>query len=538
MASAERYVFIFYAGDSPEDRDFAQRIADGVRSFCSPRLVNVDELERMDDAGASRPERFCGVPIYVLSPAMLRLPYYRQKLVAGTPSRNLPGRSVFYICCGITAAEIPDQYPDLRPLFFDVMVGDGADLPTMVAELRAYIDCASDRMGFNKRLSLFVKYVAAMVMYPVGTVGYLAYFAAFFTAPWLLFSLLLTSGSAALETVAACHVLYAAGYGINLVRPLDLWPWLGPAWSIGAAPPGVHADSVRSLRSFLDAIGPWQQMADAARMLKFGVLCWLVIPGAAVLGGGKWVWAGTAALLLGLAMPRLWSAALLFLTRRAYWSLGMTDEEMERTDRFFSPWGFGITTELDYRHRATRGGHLVHHPWFRRPPNVFISYAWRDEERTPVAQALQRTISGMGIPCFLDTRRIPGKFASWRARVVDEILDCTHFIVVLGPSVNEAQVMHREVKTALQRWNTELEPAVICVVEPEVAAPLSAEKVRPELEYLLHEAPKITYSEATRGDVIGHLLSQRRRGGLWRDWLAMLRPAARLRQFVENQSLG
>ena len=352
-----------------------------------------------------------------------------------------------------------------------------------------------------------------------------------------LLSLLLTGGQPTLETAAACHALYAAGYAVNLVRPLDLWPWLGPAWFIGAAPPGGHADSVCTLRSFLDAVGPWQQMADTARMLKFGALCWLVIPGASVLLGSERAWAGGAALVLGLAMPRLWSAALRFTSRRAYWTLGMTDEEMERTARFFSPWGFGITTEFDYRRRGTRGGQLVHRPWFRKPPNVFISYAWRDEERTPVAKTLQQTISRMGLPCFLDTRRIPGKFASWRARVVDEILDCTHFIVVLGPSVHEAQVLHREITTALQRWNTELEPAVMCVVEPEVAAVLSTDKATPELKYLFHEAPKMTYSEATRADVMTHLLFQRRRGGLWQDWIALLRPAARLRRFLETQSV-
>ena len=109
----------------------------------------------------------------------------------------------------------------------------------------------------------------------------------------------------------------------------------------------------------------------------------------------------------------------------------MTDEEMERTARFFSPWGSGITSELDYRYLVTRGGQLMHRSWLRKPPKVFISYAWRDEKDFPVAETLQQMVSEMGIPCFLDKRRISGKFASWRMHIVDEILQCTHFFVVL-----------------------------------------------------------------------------------------------------------
>jgi hypothetical protein len=236
-------------------------------------------------------------------------------------------------------------------------------------------------------------------------------------------------------------------------------------------------------------------------------------------------------------MPQLWSIALRYLTRRAYWILGMSDEEMERTARFFSPWGFRITTEFEYRYRGTHGGQLMHRPWLRKQPKVFISYAWRDEEHTSAARTLQQTISHIGMPCFLDRRQIPGKFASWRVYVTDEILRCTHFFVVLGPNVHEAQVMHREIRTALQRWNTELEPAMVCVVEPEVAAALERENLSPELQYLLQEVPKITYAEAACSDIVARLLFQRRRQGLWQDWLTLLWPAKRLQRFLEVESV-
>jgi hypothetical protein len=268
------------------------------------------------------------------------------------------------------------------------------------------------------------------------------------------------------------------------------------------------------------------------------VLSWLGIPGMAAFWKSSRAWMGGAAFLLGLTVPRLWSTALRYLVRRAYWESGLSDEELDRTARFFSPWGSGITTESDYRFGGTHGGRmLVHRPWFSRRPHVFISYAWRDEEQTPAARILQQTVARINVPCFLDTRKIPGKFSSWRARVADEILDCTHFFLVLGPNVNEAQVVHREIKTALQRWNTELEPAVLCVVEPEVSDGLERSKLSPELKYLLHQAPKLTYAEAAQQEVLEILLFQRCRQGLCRDWVTLLRPAARLRGFLKCRSI-
>ena len=537
-APVDRAVCLFHAGN-PVDRDFAQRIADRIRSFCSPQLIDVDELEQMDEAGALRPEGFQGIPVYVMSPALLRPFQYRQKLVTATPSRNLPGRSVFYICHGVTTAEVRAQYPDMENLFLDVMVGEEADLQELVVELRDYIEHVSDQVGLWARLRLLATFLATNVMYLTGIVAYYTYLAAFLSALWLLWSLLLTGGQRRLETAAACHVLYATGYGINRVRPLDLWPWLGPAWGIGKRPPGVHADSGRTRDNFLDAIGPWQRTMETARMLKFCALCWLAIPGGAALVGSDWAWAGGAAFVVGIAMPQLWSIALRSLTRWAYWALGMTNQEMERTARFVSLWGLKITTEAEYKHRGTRGGSLiVHRPWLPKSLNVFISYARCDEERSPMAELLQQMISRMGVPCFLDRRRISGKFASWRTHVVNEILNCTHFFVVLGPNARDAHMMHREIRTALQRWNTELEPAVVCVVEPEVAAELEAKKLSPELQYLLHEAPKITYAEAARRDILSRLMLQRRRQGLWQDWRALLWPSERLRRFLEIESVG
>ena len=534
----DRRVCVFHAGDDRGDRDFANRILDLIRPFCSPQLINVDELERLDDAGTPRSEAFRGVPVYVLSHAMLQPRHRRWKLVSGTPGRNLPGRCVFYICHGITTTEVRPRYPELAKLFLDVMVGEESDLPAMVEELEAYIEHAPDHVGLAKRLRLVARFLAVNALYWIGAVGYLAYFAAFVTAVWLFYSLLLTGGQPDLETAAACHVLYGAGYGINVVQPLDLWPWLGPARSIGVKASGAHPDSTRTIGTFLDAALPWLDMVERARMLKFGSLCWLVIPGASTLVGTDAAWAGSAAFVVGVAMPPLWSVAVRFFTRRAYWTLGMSDAEMARTSRFFSPLGFEFTNESEYRYRATRGGTLVRRPWFRKRPRVFISYAWRDEKRTAAAHTVEQTISRMRLRCFLDDRRIPGKFTSWRARLIDEVLDCTHLVVVLGPDVMEAQVVHREIRTALQRWCTELEPAVVCVVEPDVAAMLDREELSPELKYLLHEAPKLTYEESTRSDIVARLVLQRRRQGLCEDWLTLLRPAARLRRFVAMESLG
>lgn len=534
----KRPVLIFYAGDDPQDSVFAQRIADSIGSFCAPQLINVDETERQDLAFRQRSERYLGVPIYVVSDAMLQLPH-RPKLEKATPRRNLPGRSVFYICRGVTVAEIKDTYPDLRKLFDDVMVGEEADMPVLLQELKEYLEHTPDQVGLGRRLLLLAQFLAVNLMYLVGAAGYYAYFAAFLTVVWLLWSLLLTGGDSGMETAAACHALYATGYAINRVRPLDLWPRMGPAWAIGERAPGGHSDSNRTLAAFLDAIGPWQRTAEAARRIQFLVLCLLAIPGLAALAGVRrpW-WYGSAAFVLGLTMPRLSSAAMRSLKRWAYWDLGMTEEEMKRTARSLSKYGVENSSAYEYRYLEVRGGRLLHRPWLRKRPRVFISYARRDEALTPAASILEHTISKLGFSCFLDKRRIPSPFASWRSVVVDEILDCTHCFVVLGPNVLEAKVVHREIRTALQRWYTELEPAMICVVEPDVVAALEGEELSNELNYLLREAPKITYAEAARSEVVGWLLGQRRRQGLLQDWLALLRPAERLQRFLSSESFG
>jgi hypothetical protein len=536
--AARRTVCIFHTGDDPDDGLFARRIAERIRPFCAPQLIDVDELERMDRADSPRIERFPGVPVCVVSPAMLRLSYYRKKLATAAPRRNLPGRAAFYICRGITTAEMRHQYPDLERLFLDVMVGETEDLAVLTDELKDYLEQTPDRVTVLQRVRQIAGFLAAYGMHLVGSFGYLAYFAAFPAACWLIGSLLLTDTGTALKVAAACHLLYGAGYGVNRLRPLDLWPWLGPAWSLGQRFAGNHGDSGGAPDLDSQAIRSWQQMVGRARITEFVVLSWLGIPGMAAFWKSSRAWMGGAAFLLGLTVPRLWSTALRYLVRRAYWESGLSDEELDRTARFFSPWGSGITTESDYRFGGTHGGRmLVHRPWFSRRPHVFISYAWRDEEQTPAARILQQTVARINVPCFLDTRKIPGKFSSWRARVADEILDCTHFFLVLGPNVNEAQVVHREIKTALQRWNTELEPAVLCVVEPEVSDGLERSKLSPELKYLLHQAPKLTYAEAAQQEVLEILLFQRCRQGLCRDWVTLLRPAARLRGFLKCRSI-
>lgn len=533
-------VCIFYTGDDLDDREFAQDIANQICSFCSPQLINVDELERLDIADVPRPEGFQGVPIYVLSPSMLRSPLYRQKLVKGTPNRNLPGRLVAYICRGLTTAGIRNQYPDLEQLFLDLMVGEEADLPSLVEELKAHIKSTPEQIGIIRRLWLLLQLLVVNGMFLVGIVGHYAYLATFLASLWLLWSLLLTNGQPDLEIKVSYYLLYSTGYSVNRVRPFDLWPWLGPAWSIGNQPLGNHQDSCCTQGSFLKAIRTWHKMVEKDRMLKLLVLIWLMIPGLATLAGSQRTWAaGAAAFVGGLVMPRLWAAAIHHIRHWAYWNLGMTDEEMRHTARFFSYWGNGITTKLDYRYRSTRGGQLMlHRPWLRKPPNVFISYVWRDEERIPVAAPLQQMILRMGVPCFLDRCQVPGKFASWRTRVADGILNCTHLFIVLGPHLREAHVMHSEIRTALQRWNTELEPSVVCVIDPEVALTLGAEKLSSELQYLLHEAPKITYAEAVRPDIVAHLLRQRTRQGLLQDWLTLLWPANRLRRFLDMESVA
>jgi hypothetical protein len=529
-------VNIFFSGDDPDDRNFAETILNSAEPFCFPAMIDVDSLEQLDDSKIYREERFPGVPIFILSPGMLRRPEYRRKIVDGTPARNLPGHSVFYICRGITVDVVRDQYPELDQLFFDVMVGEEKDLPVMLEELQAYLIHAGQGIDQEKGVRAIFSFATHSVVFFLGFIGYGFYLAGFLCAAWLPYSIWLSASRSELGLLAACCALFSAGYGFNRLKPFDLWPWIGPAWRIGGRKMDSHPDSSFAVDRIPSSVRPWRQSAYLVRLQKILALCWLLIPGGIAAAESPKGWLGLAALLSGLLIPRFWPFGLKYVTQNFYRNAGLGDEEMSRTAKAFSPYGLATTLEPEYQSLVRWGGSMVLRPWLMNNPRVFISYAWRDKQGVAIAQYMEKMISQLGVNCFLDTRGIPGKFSSWRSRIAEEILKCTHFFVALGPNALEGGTIPREIRTALQRWHTGLEPAVICVIEPETASALEKEHLTEEVKFLLRDAPKLTFAEAANPDILLHMIRQRRRQGLVRDWLALLNLGGVERAFIDIET--
>lgn len=526
-----RDVFIFHSGDDPDDRAFAQTIADRIQYFAIPHLIDVDELERQDIAGHERPERFVGVPVYVISPSMLRNAEYRNKLVIGTPGRNSPWRWVFYICRGIKFEEIRNNYPDLEKLLFDVMVGDETHLPNLIDELRLYLTYAPKHVGIIQRIRELLRFAVSIVMMLLGGPFLWIYFLAVISSVLLYYSLLVAGERTVFELTLAFHVLYAAGYSTTRLPPLDLWMEFGPAWKVREHPRQVdllektHPDSECHIGVFRKGAAKWLKTLNSSLLYLLFRSCFFLIPGIAILQGTNLFMPGIGVIWVGLLTPLLWSRSVRYIQKLAYREVGMSDDEMDRTARFFDflPPDTGMSMWK------------VHRRILKAPANIFISHAWNDDDFTPAAEHLYEIITDFGIPCFLDKKRMPGKFTAWRSQILNDLLDCTHFFIVLGPRIGKARGVHLEVRTTLQRWHTDLEPAIICVVDPNVADELKEQEIPREIEFLLHECPKLTYEEASKPDVVAHLIRQRRRQGLLRDWITLASPFKSLKQILHEE---
>lgn len=555
-----REVVIFYSGDDVNDEEFAQHLKVKISSFAEPYLMDVDQLERDDRAGLPRPDEFEGAPIYIISPSLLRNPAHREKLLASMPGPTTPGRNIswrpsFYICHDITFGEIEQNYPELEDLVADVLLGSEEHLDDLIEDLRQYLADVSrpDNPAERTRRRSYMVYIAIPV-YLLGNVGAFLYSLSFISSIWLLSVLVLKVDPPAFEAALICHVFFAAGYSFSRIPSLDLWEYLGPAWKVSDDPEesdrslywnSGHPDSEYTESIHRKTVFKWMSAARAAQFRQLLTLGSLLVPGILFVKGTNLVGAGTIAFLIGLFMPMLRSVSLRYLENMLAWGYGMSDYEIKRIQQTFG----------DSRPPAGASRRTVHRPWLPRSPwiygalwmpalqaKVFISHAWDDDKcieaagRKSPALVLYDIVTDLHLSCFVDKKEMTSKFANLRSELASELLSSTHFFVVLGPNVKRSKPVHREIRTAMQRRYTGLEPAIICIVEPEVAEELMKNETASEINFLLRTCPKLTYAEASDPQVIRHIIRQRCRQGLLQDWLALISPASALRGYLANET--
>lgn len=587
MAASWRTVRVWFTGASPEDGAFASRIAEDVHTYGKPVLMDVDEIDRADERGDKRPVRFNGTAVFVLSPSMLANPQNRSKLIRSCPSLGVPGHEAFYICSGMQFSQLRESYPDLEELFDKVMIGDEADLPQMLAELRDYVlhrkeNLHSFRSSCLKGLSC--KDLLIVTVVGLGPIWHLLYYAGLAASVIVVYVMVASPAwDKGLYLGAAFLAVYAAGFGVNRLNALDLWPWLGPRWNLSESGPQMvemgqfwsrkqhfgwifdksspNIESAEAANSNCtesechSAISRWSTTAHRARFWGILKLLFLITPAAVVILPHSWPmagWAG-AAFLTGIFFPPVFYWASNDVREKAFWKIGLTNKELDFTDRVFSllspaqgllressrcsGLGPALKAQLEYwaDTQSTESGGRQR-SWFRRPDNAFISYVWADEAEIPIAASLENILQELGLTCFLDKRNIEGKFRAWRSRVSTGLLRCTHLFVVLGPMALKGNVIRRELKMSLQRHYSELFPAIICVVQPEVASSLMNEVELPaELRFILRRCPRLTYEQACDLKILSRLLRQRRRQGLFRDWGVALFPEAAIRRILISE---
>jgi len=272
----------------------------------------------------------------------------------------------------------------------------------------------------------------------------------------------------------------------------------------------------------------------------------------AVVGAGRFPWplvfAWLPAFALGVLTPTFTAASWLTATELAMRAGGVTTtflrrmgERYPRTSRPGASWcAHGIDDEqvvaftedqkrelrhFDYLLRSPAGHSLRR--WFRQRDCAFVSYVWKDAEKLKTAEHLDKVLGSIGIPSFRDTRSIQDPFGVWRADIASTLLRCTHFFLVVSPGIKYGRVVLREIETIVQRWQLEMLPAVICVVNPEDARQMRDDPQMPlYVRYLLTCCPQMTLAEAADPLRIRFILEHTRRQGKWSDWLTTLSWAA------------
>jgi hypothetical protein len=176
--------------------------------------------------------------------------------------------------------------------------------------------------------------------------------------------------------------------------------------------------------------------------------------------------------------------------------------------------------------------------WHTPADYAFISYAWRDNERTRMATRLAHTFGAIGVSHFLDRQEVESRFVVWRERVSPALSRCSHFFLIVSPAIGQGDMVLREAETAMDRWYFERLPAVICVAEPETARTLRADPAAPlRLRFFLTFCPVMSFVEALDPRLLRYIVAETRRQGMLQDWLTALAGATPLQRILRMRGI-
>ena len=499
--------------------------------------------------------------------------------------RSLPGFTIFCICKGVASELIRAEYPDLKRLYSNVDVGNQDHFDILIEELEAYLSPTASR----------VDPIKASLLHSFANSIYKLRYILYFPLVALIFMLAPFSGMVASmrndpSIGPRSHLIFGAlaffnlGLWLTRVPALDLWPWLGRRWQTSrehCSPHRTHVFSVNAAamwvkKGCLDGIPSditWNESTgeeySRAKLAWLQTLYMFIAKRTALLlflGSPalyffdsydfSYISISAFAFLAGIVLPSVFRWRSKVQTRIENWRIGLEDREFERGRLIFSPGGYNVPnldgsitpsyTGKDFS--VSEKSWMVHwlseillrstsaeREWLPKNDHIFISYPWASSSATLTAKNLYETVlNDIGKKVFLDKQDVC-PFSAWRIQVVEAITNCTHVFVVIGGSSDRGETWHRELKMVLHRWNTELEPSVICVVDKDVLSNILSDANTPlELRFLLQWCPVISHAEAGDVQTVAAIIKQRKRQGKLSDYLTLMCPFLGISRFKQN----
>jgi len=424
-----------------------------------------------------------------------------------------------YICRGIAPEEARELYPDLDPLFQDMNVGPESALDDLLSEVAAFLRAQQAETTLVRTWRGF----RMLLAFIVGTVGLVArpwYWISYGAGAWGWYDL--TTGTVPLSPSLYSGRIYllllAAGTSVVRVPTLDLHPFL---WN--------ETRDVTSRHWHLRALA-WSTFVRAHAHGTFLCFAFLTMPALALLMSAtvsQRILAG-ACFLSGVLLPTAVGWATRSQRRLRYQREGMVEREMRRIEGQ-RPFGRRLSQTPQFSSAS------VQRDWLPRPPRVFISYSRADEAERPIVMQLAQDLRLLGVPTFVDVLSIRTVFTSWRANVVAALLDCTHYVLILGSNAARSRPVKNEIRTALHRWETEVYPVVICVADDDMVEKLLSDgRTLPVLKNLLRGCKRVSPAEVLHHGGADDIVDAGEYQGLLADWGTLLWPRGKLRRAVSS----
>ena len=528
-------VSIFHAENDPADTALARELTMRISAFATVRAASIDDLAAASTESRWKLALVLGVPIFLISRAVIDDPQRRKALIEGNPILGSPKFRSYYVCRGIDVTAV--QTEELLPLTQEVMIVDETAVDDVIEDLREYAVSDVARPGCRAGLVGIARIAGALAASLLNLVDWalkFLFFAGLVGAALLVVSL----WAQALAPYRALFlVLCGCGWGmaVTWVPALDLWPWFGRALRIDGDAP-VAASARNAYRATLIA----GRLSQAGHALLF-TIPWLLTRHLLPAHWPTWF-------ALGFAIGIAREVNARWLTRRALHDLaeerglttGLMAEQKAAAESFYvAPLPIELlglpdeeralftAAELEII-RRWRSVEVVGVPASTRPflplkDYVFISYVWADDEAVRTAARLSDRLTGLGIEHFLDRRHLGNGYVGWRAISARELQRATHVIIVASPRWVSGVYAKREIGTVIQHQHAVQLPSILCVADDDVAAALMRNVDAPlELRYVIGCCARLRSSDVASSDTVRTAIVQRRRQGRVRDWLTLV----------------